>query len=187
MIEINLLPEQTILSLKEKRLVSLLAIWSVVVGSIVAALFGGVFLVDRLVTARHVSMEQQYQELSNQFEGNLPRLVLLVGLKDKITGIKKVLAVRPDLPEAIEELKTFFVDGVEMTRVEMSAEGGLRFDVNARNGAVLNEFLDRVQSPMGKRFFKSLSVSGLTMNGDGGFSFSVGSSFNKDFSKESGT
>lgn len=179
MIEINLLSPKDVLPAREARLRWQLLAASFLLGVVVASVFGVAYVLERVSLARVSSLEASKASLSSQFSADLPKLSMLVGLKDKASGITKVKQIRPDLSLAIMRFNGFTVDGVGISKLSVSADGALTFGALVRDENALSAYLGRLTSGEGRKFLTSLSISSLTMTGSGGFSFSATSTFDK--------
>ena len=179
MIDINLLPPQEVLSKKTAQFRYQLTIGATVGGAALVIFFGLLFSLDWLGQNRLNTLLAQRQNLGARFDADTNKLELLLSLKDKIIGIKKVQQVRPDLSLAVSKLNTFSVDGVAITALNIGSEGTLVYSVTVRDDQALAAYLTKLESDMGRAFFKNLTITGLQLGQGNSFSFSVAAQFDK--------
>ncbi len=180
MIDINLLVSSDLLSLSQKILKKNLAIICLVLTVVV--IFGGViiFSIDRWSMSRLTEIKVHRQELQNQFSNDLPKLEMLLSLKDKLAGIKRVISSRPNLSVAISKQQAMLLPGIATSNFTVSSDGSMKFDVTVPNFKILSDYLTKLETDQAREFFKQLKISSLQMAKDGSFAFSVTATFDKN-------
>lgn len=180
MIDINLLPKRDLLSQAERRWQNNLLLVVAALGLVVAVGAAVVFGLEGWAAGQMARLGGQRAELLAQFESNTPKLEMLLALKDKIAGIKRVQAVRPSLSLAVAREQQLLVDGVTTTRMTVNVDGSMSFAVLVRDVQALSDYLAKLDSDEAREFFKMLTVNELQLAKDGSFAFSVVAQFDKE-------
>lgn len=180
MIDINLLPSKTLLSARAQRWEKNIFLAAFILTTVVVVSGAVLFGLERWALSRISILEQQRQESLTRFNNEIPKLEMLLSLKDKIAGIKRVQTIRPNLSVAISRQQGLLVDGVATTRMTVSSDGNMSFDVTIRDVKALSDYLTKLDSDEARDFFKAVTISGLQMGKDNGFAFSVAAQFDKD-------
>lgn len=180
MIDINLLVSSDLLTLNQKLFKKNLGIVCLVLTMVV--IFGGtiIFGVDQLSLARLREIKSHRQELQDQFSNDLPKLEMLLSLKDKLAGIRQVISTRPNLSAAISRQQATLSPGITMSNFTVNSDGNMDFDVKAANFKILSDYLTKLETEKEMEFFKQLKISSLQMGKDGSFAFSIFATFDKN-------
>ena len=180
MIDINLLVSSDVLSLSQKIFKKNLAVVCLVLTFVV--IFGGaiIFGIDQLSTTRLAQIKSHRQELQNQFASDLPKLEMLLSLKDKLAGINRVISTRPNLSTAISKQQEMLLPGISTTNFTVSSDGSMNFNVKIANYKILSDYLTELETEKSRDFFKQLKISSLQMGKDGSFDFSINAVFDKN-------
>lgn len=179
MIDINLLPSKDLLTAAERLWRLRLIQAAVALGTVVIV---GLIIVLGLGQAAHsraANLSRQRETLLVSFNNDTAKLEMLLALKDKIAGIKRVKAVRPNLSAAITIEQGLLVDGVATTKLAVDSNGAMGFDVTVRDVNALSSYLNKLASGDSQGFFKRLTIRDVKLGRDSGFSFSIATDFDK--------
>lgn len=179
MIDINLLPSRDLLTVVERAWQRRLIQATVALGAVVAVSLVIVLGLGQAAQRQVSTLSAQREELLTNFNSDTSKLEMLLGLKDKIAGIKRVRAVRPDLSSAIAIQQGLLVSGVATTRLSVSSSGAMDFGVTVSDVKALSDFLNKLESDETRSFFRGLTIKDIQLGQNGEFSFSVAAEFDK--------
>lgn len=177
--DINLLVTRDLLTTVERTWRRRLMQTAVVLGAVVIIGEVSVLGLERAAQFQTSALSAQREKLLADFNSDTLKLEMLLALKDKIVGIKRVKAVRPNLSAAIATEQKLLVAGVATTRLAVDSSGAMGFDVAVRDVQALSGYLNKLASGESQSFFKRLTIRDIQLGRNGGFSFSIATDFDK--------
>lgn len=180
MIDINLLSQQNVSTIEEKRTKHLLVlafgglsiVWTVVLGSLF--LYGQALSmqIDSL-TAQKTSMQTRLDEQKSLAEE-------LLILKQKISGISYITKNRFDLPSGLKYVMQLFPPGIDVAKISMDGTGLVSMDLKGNDSQVVSSFV----SKMGRdKVLKDLKLDSFRLNESSNYVFNISAQYGDKIAK----
>jgi hypothetical protein len=171
MIEINLLPQQNLISLKEKQLRLYLILLTAGLGIFTGLALGGTFTVDALFAARLKSLQQKNDSLQATYQAESPTARQFLTVKEKVAAITSVRADQTTFLEITNSLITLFGQEVKVMELTISGDGKIGTTLSVPSLGGYKAFMGRLTD--GKSPFYDVEITGLRQGEDGSFNFSL--------------
>lgn len=171
MIEINLLPPQNLISLKEKQLRVYLILLTVGLAVFVGLILGGSFTVDAMLSARLKSLQQKNDSLQATYQAEVPTARQFLTVKEKVAAITLVRADQTAFLEVTNSLIALFGQEMKVTELTISGVGKIGATVSTPNLESYKAFMERLTN--GNSRFYDVEIIGLRQAANGSFDFSL--------------
>lgn len=174
MIDINLLPPQDVAK-KEEALLRSKAIFGIVAVTILfAVVIGGTFFYEGYLVVQRNSLAAR-KEAATVTLTQLGQLASeLITLHQKLSGINTVEASRFNFPASFKYVQGLYPAGVKVTKVTVNSDGKVAFAGESQSSGAVATLVSNLSSD---QTLKQVKLASLTMNDDGGFSFSINAQY----------
>lgn len=170
-VELNLLPEKKkIVSPEVEGSIGRLQKFAVTLLFAVVVAAVSVFAYGQALLAQKNDLQTKISNLESVIAGYKEREILLVLLKQKVLGIKTVLASRPDMSAEMVLIKSLLPPGAAIGGLTGDKSGQFTCDLTVDNSATLDTVVRAFTQNIR---FKDVVVSNLAGNLKDGYKFSL--------------